>query len=60
MQTVACVEKEFANKYLEFLKININVITKQKVAESLSDFCFVLICHIDFFFRYYILLCFVS
>lgn len=34
--------EEFANKYVELLNIIINVITKQKVAESSSEFCFVL------------------
>lgn len=48
--------EQFASKYLEFLNININVITKQNIAES-SNFCFVLISHIDLFlffiiFRY--------
>lgn len=50
--------EEFANKYLEFLHININVITKQKVAETLSVFCFVLISHIDLFL-FFIVFCYI-
>lgn len=36
--------EEFANKYVELLNIIINVITKQKVAESSSDFFSLFVC----------------
>lgn len=43
--------EEFANKYVMLLNIIINVLTKQKVAESSSDFVlFCLISHIDLIF----------
>lgn len=47
-----CGEK-FANEYVELLNI-INAITKQKVTELLSDFCFVLP-YFSLIFFYYIL-----
>lgn len=54
MQTVACVEKSLPTKNVDLLNIIINVRTKQKVAESSSDFCFVLIFHINLFFIFVI------
>ncbi len=51
--------EEFANKNVDLLNIIINVMTKQKVAESSSEFCFVLISHIDLFLflLYFVIFC---